>query len=234
MVQSEYPKSQNDGCPDRKQALIERMDRGNSLTPGLDPEIELLVKRTGSLQFSDHGQLKYFGATSNVHFLRNSIPFQPPTSTFLPSSAEKGRSPSDSPLPECIGDVTHTVPRELEDHLIQLYFTWENPYFRVVDEEAFMSARQQVLSRSDSEDNTPVSSCYSEFLVNAMFVFQSNLNMIERLIGIYGPGAPGEHYSPTEMSPDFRLYMTSSSFKHEKSYSMIWIIRLSPQCKASP
>lgn len=218
VVQSEDSKSQNEGRPDRERALIERIDRGNSLTPGLDPEIELLVKRTGSLQFSDHGQLKYFGATSNVHFLRNSIPFQPQTSTFLPSSAEKNKSPSDSSLIEELSDVTHRVPRELEDHLIQLYFAWENPYFRVVDEEAFMNARHQALSRSDGEDNTPVPSYYSEFLVNAMFVIQSNLTAIHGLIvKSMVLGAPGEHYSPTEMSPNFRLYMTSSSLKHEKS-----------------
>ncbi|CRG89226.1 Nitrogen assimilation transcription factor nit-4 [Talaromyces islandicus] len=168
IVQSKDTKSQNEGRPDRERALIERIDRGNSLTPGLDPEIELLVKRTGSLQFSDHGQLKYFGATSNVHFLRNSIPFQSPTSTSLSSSAENNKSPSNSFLLEGADDVAHKVSQELEDHLIQLYFTWENPYFRVVDEESFMSARHQALSRSNIPDNTPIPSCYSEFLVKVM------------------------------------------------------------------
>lgn len=233
IAQSNDSKSQNEGRPDRERALIDRIDKGNSLTPGLDPEIELLVKRTGSLQFSDHGQLKYFGATSNVHFLRNSIPFQPPPSTFLPSSAEKDKSPSDSSLLEEFGDLTYPVSRELEDHLIQLYFTWENPYFRVVDEESFMSARQQALSRSDGEDNKPALSCYSEFLVNVMFVFQPSYTTVEKLIAVfYGPGVLGEHYSQTGMSPNFRICMTSSSFGRVKNYNMIWTIRLSLLCKA--
>lgn len=144
---------------DREQALIERMDQGNSLSPGLDPDIELLMKRTSSLQFSEHGQLKYFGTTSNVHFLRTAIPFR-----------LQGHNPSDpgpsGSLLELV-NVPKSVPRELEDHLINLYLAWENPYFRVVDEDAFMAARRQVLSSPDPE-NVPPPSWYSELLVNAM------------------------------------------------------------------
>lgn len=141
---------------DREQALIERMDQGNSLSPGLDPDIELLMKRTGSLQFSDHGQLKYFGTTSNVHFLRTAIPFR------LQDHNPLDRGPSGSWL-EFINEP-QSVPRELEDHLIKLYLAWENPYFRVVDEEAFLAARRHVLSDPASEPPA----YYSEFLVNAM------------------------------------------------------------------
>jgi hypothetical protein len=55
----------------------------------------------------------------------------------------------------------------VEDHLIKLYFTWENPYFNVVDKETFMDARRRALSGSSAEKGT-ISSCYSELLVNAM------------------------------------------------------------------
>ena len=58
-------------CPDRTNGS--RLE----FKPGLYPDIELLVKRTGSLQFTEQGQLKYFGTTSNVHFLRTAIPFHP-------------------------------------------------------------------------------------------------------------------------------------------------------------
>lgn len=157
------------------------MDKGNTLISGLDPDIELLVKRTGSLQFTEHGQLKFFGTTSNVHFLRTAIPFQP-----------HSRISADVNSPEawleCSG-VGHPVPRELEDHLIKLYFNWENPYFRVVDEDAFMDARRQALSSSSAEDGSSLS-CYSEFLVNAMCVFSiytpGELSHLILSIGVLG------------------------------------------------
>jgi hypothetical protein len=143
---------------DRERALIERIDQGNTLTPGLDPDIELLVKRTGSLQFTEHGQLRYFGTTSNVHFLRTAIPFQPQ----LYQDA-LGQTPN--AWLEQAG-VGHTIPREFEDHLIKLYFTWENPYFNVVDQNAFLNARRQAQFGLSSD--SMVASCYSELLVNAM------------------------------------------------------------------
>lgn len=146
---------------DRERALIERIDGRNHLTSGLDPEMELLVKRTGSLQFTEHGQLKYFGTTSNVHFLRTAIPFQPRFNTA-------GFGDSHQIWLERAG-VGYTFPREVEDHLIKLYFTWQNPYFNVVHRETFMAARARTLSGPHSNEG-PISSCYSELLVNAMLV----------------------------------------------------------------
>lgn len=144
---------------DRERALIERIDGRNSLTSGLDPEMELLVKRTGSLQFTEHGQLKYFGTTSNVHFLRTAIPFQP-------RLQDVAFGDSHETWLERAG-VGYSFPREVEDHLIKLYFTWENPYFNVVDRDTFMDARARAFS-GHAVHKGPISSCYSELLVNAM------------------------------------------------------------------
>ncbi|RJE25240.1 fungal specific transcription factor [Aspergillus sclerotialis] len=141
---------------ERERALIERMDRGSSLSPGLDPDIELLMKRTGSLQFTEQGQLKYFGTTSNVHFLRTATPFHP--------HLTHGDTP-ESWLDRA--GVGHTVPREVEDHLIRLYFAWENPYFNVVEQDVFMNARRQALSEERAEGGS-LASWYSDLLVNAM------------------------------------------------------------------
>lgn len=121
--------------------------------------MELLVKRTGSLQFTEHGQLKYFGTTSNVHFLRTAIPFQP---------GIHGVSFGDTHeiWLERAG-VGYFIPREVEDHLIKLYFTWQNPYFNVVDRGTFMDAHARARPGS-SPRKGPISSCYSELLINAM------------------------------------------------------------------
>lgn len=144
---------------DRERALIERIDEGHRLAPGLDPEMELLVKRTGSLQFTEHGQLKYFGTTSNVHFLKTAIPFQP-------SLHGGGYDATPEMWLERAG-LGQVVPPEMEDHLIKLYFTWENPYFHVVDQKAFMDVRKTAILNREAGRATK-SSCYSELLVNAM------------------------------------------------------------------
>lgn len=145
---------------DRERALIQGIDRGNSHVSGLDTEIEILAKRTGSLQFTEDGQLKFLGATSNVHFLRTAIPFQP----------DIHRWPDVDDTPETWlqrAGAGGLVPREVEDHLIKLYFTWENPYSNVVHQDAFLDARKQALSGFPVK-NTIIASYYSELLVNAM------------------------------------------------------------------
>lgn len=144
---------------DRERALIKRIDQGHRLAPGLDPDMELLVKRTGSLQFTEHGQLKYFGTTSNVHFLKTAIPFQP--------SLRGGRYDETPEMWLERAGLGQVIPREMEDHLIKLYFTWQNPYFRVVDQKAFIDAREQAISSREA-GRVSKSSCYSELLVNAM------------------------------------------------------------------
>lgn len=146
---------------DRERALIKRIDQGHSLTPGLDPEMELLVKRTGSLQFTEQGQLKYFGTTSNVHFLKTATPFQ--------TSVRGGQYDETPEMWLERAGLGQNIPREMEDHLIKLYFTWQNPYFHVVDQKAFMDARNQAISAREA-GRIIKSSCYSELLVNAMSV----------------------------------------------------------------
>lgn len=144
---------------DREQALIKRIDQGHRLTPGLDPEMELLVKRTGSLQFTEQGKLNHYGATSNVHFLKTMIPLQPAL-----VGGQYDETPEMWLERAGLGQV---IPREMEDHLIKLYFTWQNPYFHVIDQKAFMDARKQAISAREV-GRTIKSSCYSELLVNAM------------------------------------------------------------------
>lgn len=62
-------------------------------------------------------------------------------------------------------DVGQYVPRELEDHLIKLYFAWENPFVYVVDKDVFMESRKQAFACSVGER---YESFYSELLTNAM------------------------------------------------------------------
>lgn len=68
---------------------------------------------------------------------------------------------------ECLqrAGVGQYVSKELEDHLIKLCLTWENPFIHVVDDSVFMRARQQASVGPVGDRQTSV---YSEVLVNAM------------------------------------------------------------------
>lgn len=132
----------------------------NPATAG-DDEIDDLVTRVGSLQVAEDGELRFFGATSNLHVLQHRAPF----SLYCGQIRTVNRDTS--AILRKAG-LDQKIPRELEDHLIDLYLTWEDPATHVVDRSAFLQARTQVLANPQDEGRLP--SHYSELLVNAMFV----------------------------------------------------------------
>ena len=157
---NEPQEPQNEQELNRERTLIDAFDGPTpSGEEGIDADLDQLSKRMGSLRVAEDGQLRYYGATSNMHILRSS------------------KSPSES-MPSRLGNynsadylvqagVGHYVYPELEDHLIKLYLTWENPFIHVVDEEAFLEARGRVtMSPGLPKEEFP--SYYSELLVNAM------------------------------------------------------------------
>lgn len=120
----------------------------------VDPILDQLSKRVGSLQIAEDGQLRYFGATSNLHILHNG-PYSLHRSTI--------RSISDGG--ETIlkrAGVGQYVDLELEDHLVKLYFTWEDPSIHIIDEEVYFRERARW------KDKRQPSPFYSEVLTNAM------------------------------------------------------------------
>jgi hypothetical protein len=58
--------------------------------------------------------------------------------------------------------INKEVPTEIEDHLMNLYFTWQDPSFHAVDRQMFEDAK---LLWCDKGEET---SYYSEALRNAM------------------------------------------------------------------
>lgn len=142
----------------REKTLLDAIDGPPAGDPDGDGELDLLAKRMGSLRVAEDGQLRYYGATSNMHILRTPATHPPATSQarFNKYDAE-----------ECLSraGVGHYVPRELEEHLIKLYMFWENPFIHVVDADSFTQARQQALTTGSSNS---LSRCYNEILVNAM------------------------------------------------------------------
>lgn len=116
--------------------------------------IRELSSRLGTLQVAEDGQLRYYGATSNLNLLQHdSIQ----ASRFESRSIRK----NGQQLLEHAG-VGQTVDPELEDHLIDLYFAWEDPSSHIVDREMYYEQRK--LWKEGKDD----CAFYSEVLTNAM------------------------------------------------------------------
>jgi hypothetical protein len=119
----------------------------------VDPVVEQLSRRMGSLQVAEDGQLRYFGATSNLHILHNG-----PSSLSGPSI----RRVYDAQAVLDKSGVGAHVTEELEDHLIKLYFAWEDPSLHIAREEIYFQ------ERAKWKIGIRGSPFYSEVLTNAM------------------------------------------------------------------
>lgn len=118
--------------------------------------IEQLSNRIGTLKIAGDGHLRFYGATSNLN--------------LVDVSATQQRQRPDARTVRHDGQdilnhlrVGQPVDQALEDHLVELYFTWQNPSIHVVDKEMYMTARSKW---RNEYDDTPF---YSEVLTNAMY-----------------------------------------------------------------
>lgn len=121
--------------------------------------IEQLSHRIGTLKIAGDGHLRFYGATSNLNLVDVSA-----TQQRQRPDARSIRHDGQDILNHL--RVGQPVDPVLEDHLVELYFTWQNPSTYVVDKEMFMIARSKWRSGCD---DTPF---YSEVLTNAMYVFR--------------------------------------------------------------
>ena len=126
----------------------------NNTTTESEALIDQLSGRIGSLQIAEDGQLRFYGATSNLHILHNG-PMSLSRSKFR-SLIEEGADLLNG------GGVGHYVSEEFEDHLLKLYMCWEEPSIHVVDETVFWRERRRCKATNST------SSVYSEVLTNAM------------------------------------------------------------------
>jgi hypothetical protein len=109
-------------------------------------------ERLGTLLPNSYGEWRFYGATSNLHLVH---------ADFGHDFPGLSRRKSVQAILDTAG-VGHAVDEQLISHLITLYFTWQNPSLRVVDQAAFETARNEFLL-SPKENGL-----YCEFLVNAM------------------------------------------------------------------
>ncbi|KAI9162840.1 FAD-containing monooxygenase EthA [Paramyrothecium foliicola] len=95
----------------------------------VDP-VSKLVDMTGQLSFTNDGQIRYFGSLSNYNLLHgrmNEVPGTRPAATadWDPSAPLMTRNGS-------------MVSFELQSHLLDLYWRWQNPWSFIVHKEAFI------------------------------------------------------------------------------------------------
>ena len=121
-----------------------------------EPESDLVHEvsaRFGALRLASDGQLRYYGAATNYHLLAGSR-HDEVIETFTTKQEILGRL-------EQVG-LDQEVPTDLEEHLIDLYFTWHNPSHLNVDRDTFFAARS-------SGVGTAINTGYaSALLLNAM------------------------------------------------------------------
>lgn len=114
-----------------------------------------LSDRLGSLiRCSVDGQWRFYGATSNLHLVH----YQHHTHKAPQKQERLNRV--EASLDDA--GVGHTIDDKLLDHLVSLYFTWQNPSLHVVDQSEYEQARKRA---ARGEDET--GAC-STFLTNAM------------------------------------------------------------------
>lgn len=139
---------QSDGTRDADNSAPGLSDSGE-----MEDIVHSLSNRLGSLQIGSDGHIRFYGPTSHFNLLRMPTP---DNLTVHRTVRKDGRD-----ILNRMG-IEKEVPRELEDHLINLYFTWQNPTFDVVDRGMYQMAKQQWQVH---KEETPY---YSEALTNAM------------------------------------------------------------------
>lgn len=135
---------------------------GLNQTDQTDPDniTSSLAARMGSLQIAEDGQLRYYGPTSNLHLYHAGL-HSLSRSTIRHVATEGTQVLARAGLDQLVAP-------DVERHLAELYFAWEDPAIHVVDEEVFFLEKQKWKS---GHTNTPY---YSETLNNAMQVSASS------------------------------------------------------------
>ncbi|KAL6236668.1 hypothetical protein BDW75DRAFT_239029 [Aspergillus navahoensis] len=127
------------------------LEEGSSSWADIEGLIDELSDRVGTLQVGPEGQTQFYG----------------PTSTFnladMLATANSGTNATQNHALDCLSQSgSHkAVPPALEEHLTNLYFSWQDPSFHVVDRKMYDEAKEKWYAMRD----TPF---YSESLRNAM------------------------------------------------------------------
>ena len=134
-----YVIDQNSGAPQQSNtALNEPRDQESNSSSDDEAEVDIvprLAARLGSLRVATDGRLRYYGTASNHHFLGNS--------GFRPQSIDIQEMQSNASIALKNAHLDQDVSQSLQDHFIELFFTWHNPCHTVIDRTMFSTALAQ-------------------------------------------------------------------------------------------
>lgn len=90
-----------------------------------------LADMLGSFNLDDGGELRFFGAASNFHLIRDK-------DTFKDSSSTVARAQGIEAAAGCVGSLPLDTDPELRDHLLDLYWRWQNSWHYIVARQVFL------------------------------------------------------------------------------------------------
>lgn len=190
--------------------------------------IEQLSSRMGTLKLAGDGHLRFYGPTSNLNLVDVAS-----TSNQRPGPDVRSVRHDGQELLIHLRIGQHVEP-SLESHLIELYFTWQNPSLYIVDREMFTLARAKW---RDELDDTPF---YSEVLTNAMYVMQSDIRheLYPHILTRFVVGAHLEQHSRHDIIQHSSLfqnhYRNSLLIEQKPSWKSNWIVPVWLQCRLLP
>lgn len=115
--------------------------------------VDQLSDRVGTLQLCPDGQTRFYGPTSNFNLVEMPAPDNLTVHRTVRNDGQEYLEAH---------NLEKEIPEDLEKHLTDLYFAWQDPFLRAVDQK--MYERSKVLWTECNEE-TPY---YSESLRNAM------------------------------------------------------------------
>jgi hypothetical protein len=125
----------------------------SSNTEGIEDLIDQLSDRVGTLRIGPRGETQFYGPTSTFNLV------DMPLSQHSIAQSVLWNINYDSL--DRLG-ISQEIPIDLEEHLINLYFSWHNPACRIVDRKRYEAAKERSYSEMEP------SPFYSESLRNAM------------------------------------------------------------------
>jgi hypothetical protein len=111
----------------------ESLDEGFKAGSGDDDPLSELTGLVGRLNMTDDGQVHYFGSQSSYHLVKRSLSDADPGQESLRMQTLGLNAASQ--LKRQV-----TMSPELQEHLLHLYWQWQNPWNYIVHKEAFMKS----------------------------------------------------------------------------------------------
>ncbi|KAH8671646.1 fungal-specific transcription factor domain-containing protein [Xylariales sp. PMI_506] len=130
------------------------LETGIGASESNDELVDQISDRVGTLHIRPGGYIRFYGSTSNFNLLEG-------PATDVSMNVYRTIRNDGSEYLERLG-LSKDVPPEIEDHLMNLYFTWQDPSFHAVDRVMFEEAK--AIWYDKGEDT----SYYSEALRNAI------------------------------------------------------------------